>query len=74
MPNPADIATSGMMVVLYVAAANFFIKFGLDIFGYGRYKQIVDILAMAFLAGMVVLALKGFMSAADTINQGKWPQ
>ena len=74
MPNPADIATSGMMVVLYVAAALFFIKFGLQLFGYSRYAQIVDMLAMAFLAGMVVKALTGFMGAADSISQGKWPQ
>jgi|GEM_PF-5711485 hypothetical protein len=74
MPTPADIATSGMMVLLWLAAGNFFVKLGLKIFGKSEWSWFADILAIFFIVGMLIFAGKGYMSAADAVNHGKWPQ
>lgn len=72
MPTPADIASSGMMLVLYVAAGNFFIKLGLRIFQKQEFSWIVDIFAITFLAGALYFSMKGFMDITKQVNSGVW--
>ena len=69
-----ELAIQNMFLVMKLGAAMFVFNWGCDMFGFGRAKMVLNILALAALAAMIFSSLSGFMSAADSISKGVWPK
>lgn len=74
MPNLAEVAIQNMYTVLKVAAVLFVFKLGLSLFGYSRVAFYLEMFALAALTLLLISAVGGYMSVADSISKGVWPQ